>query len=143
MIEIIAFTALCLFLYNLWGWLFAKSCFWTSLYKEYPCSRSEFREVKSMGRDSGRFVYSCAGFWKSNDYIDVKIAGGYLYMGVDLPISFSVPSIKIPSNQLEKLGVRRHYLSKRDVFSICFSNGEVNSGIFQVALLPELSVFLD
>ncbi|KZZ50987.1 hypothetical protein A3759_03525 [Thalassolituus sp. HI0120] len=117
-IEIVLFMFVCLGAFNLYGWVLAKSEFWKGLSDNYSCSSSEFRGLPKTSRMNGRFIFAIEGSWKSNDYIDVKITDDYFYLGVDFPLSYTVPTIKIPVVQCIREGTRTCYFQKRDVFSI-------------------------
>lgn len=115
---LIGFMLFCLFVYNIFGLLFARSSFWKGLRQNYACSVSEYKAAKWPQDRTCRFVYSVCGKWYSNGNIETKVDEDNIYMGTGFVLDFFIRPVKIPRNDLFQDGYKRYYFNKRIVLKV-------------------------
>jgi len=96
----------------------SQSGFWIELRKNYPCDDGDYRKVKGIGKVKERFVYCIDENWTSDNYTQIRLDEGFLYLSVAAPFSLLVKPIKIHRNDFIYEGIERYWLTKRKVYSV-------------------------
>lgn len=117
----ILFTIIILILIPLFfclsGIFFSRSEFWLELTDSYSCDFKTYRTACTTEIE-GRFVYCFDGFWTSNNFIDIRFDGDFIYMGHTRPFSFLVRPVRINKADLIYKGKIKYWLKDRIEYSL-------------------------
>lgn len=97
------------------SYAFSRKPFWQQLHNIYGCSRKEYLNIPELSKNHSRLVFYEEA-WESENCIEVKLKGKYLYLGPYRLFSLFIKPIKIPICELIYKGKKDYWLSTRDTY---------------------------